>query len=528
MTESHDGPDGASGGYQDPGQTPSSVAGSTGGDGPIPSGVTLSEEARPRPKRTGLLIGGLAAVVALGGGGVFAATQLSGGGARPADVMPADTFAYFQVDIDPSAGQKVAAVRFLNKLPQVRDFESGDFRKKLWDLASQDADNDCVNKFDYDRDIAPWLGDRFGVGLRPGTGDSPKVVAALQAKDTDAAVKTITELTACGAEQDEPIDVVAHDGYVLFTNKGDGQAVLDAVDQETLADSATFKGDMDALGEQGVVAAWVDAAAAASKAGQLPGIVDSRVLRDQAAGRIAAAIRFDPGYIEIAGIGRGIPNVTRTDTNGDELRTLPEDTVAALQLSGADRLIDAAWPRMKQAIDDEAAKNGQDDPLPLIEQELGIALPDDLKVLLGSSLTVAVPDQDFSADEPQVGAKAATSDASRADAVLGKLEDLSGGEFRIERRIDGDRLLVGTSADYVDRLAQGGKLGDSDGFTAAIGDTSDTALAAFVDLDRIEKLYLDEIDGEARAVVEALKAVGLNTSIPGDGEVAFSLRVVSN
>ncbi len=70
----------------------------------------------------------------LGAGAVFAVQQLSGGGAQPADVLPGDAYGYVRLDIDPSAGQKIAAVRFLDKLPQVRDTLGGDDpRKKLWD-----------------------------------------------------------------------------------------------------------------------------------------------------------------------------------------------------------------------------------------------------------------------------------------------------------------------------------------------------------------------------------------------------------
>ena len=107
-------------------------------------GVGLSEATestptrRPAGRRTGLVVGGVVAALVLGGGAVFAVQQLSGGGAQPADVLPGDSYGYLRLDIDPSAGQKIAAVRFLDKLPQVRDtLGGGDPRKKLWDLVAQ-------------------------------------------------------------------------------------------------------------------------------------------------------------------------------------------------------------------------------------------------------------------------------------------------------------------------------------------------------------------------------------------------------
>src|SRR5690606_3200582 len=45
------------------------------------------------------------------GGGAWAVTRpLAGGGNRPASALPADTAAYVRLDIDPSLGQKIAAV----------------------------------------------------------------------------------------------------------------------------------------------------------------------------------------------------------------------------------------------------------------------------------------------------------------------------------------------------------------------------------------------------------------------------------
>ena len=122
----------------------------------------------------------------------MAAQRLGGGGAQPADVLPSDAFAYLRLDIDPSVGQKIAAVRFLGKLPQLKDtLESADPRKKLWELASKDASSACLSRFTYDTDIAPWLGDRVGAAIRPGgTAKEPNIAVALQVKDEGAARAT--------------------------------------------------------------------------------------------------------------------------------------------------------------------------------------------------------------------------------------------------------------------------------------------------------------------------------------------------
>ncbi|HET8595015.1 MAG TPA: hypothetical protein VFM07_07185, partial [Intrasporangium sp.] len=120
------------------------------------------------------------------------------------------------------------------------------------------------------------------------------------------------------------------------------------------------------------------------------------------------------------------------------------------------------------------------------------------------------------------------TDAKRAEQVLTSIEDVSGGALTLDKKVDGDRLYVGTTPGYAEKLAQAGKLGDSETFKAALGDTSRMTAGFYVDLDRIEKYYLPEVGAEGRDAVQALRAVGMNASATGDGEASFSLRLVGN
>jgi hypothetical protein len=498
------------------------------------SGVGDAGSAAPPRRKTNraLLVGGVATVLALGVGGAVAIQQLSGSGPRPSEVLPGDTFGYVQVDIDPSAGQKLAAVRFLGKIPEIKDLESGDARKKLWDLAVAESEEDCVKDFDFARDIDPWLGDRVGVGLRPGgTADEPNVVAALQVKDQDQALSTLGRLADCGDGSDA-LDLRAKDGYVLLTAHGQGDATLAAIDKGTLSQNGTFTGDMTALGEQGVAATWWDMGPAAKElsSAEVFGVPASEVPQDLQ-GRVAAALRFDPGYAEIAGIARGFSgaqSVQPVDGDLSELTDLPDDTLAAAHFSGGAQLLDQAWPQLKKQIDSLTSSSGMDDPLGEIEDQLGLALPDDLKVLLGSSFTLSLPDQEFGSDVPALGVKVVTSDAKRAEEVVTTIEDAGGAAGILTKSVDGGKLYVATTPDYVTRLKSGGNLGGTDGFKAALGDATDADYAVYVDLDRLEKLYLGDVDGDARAAVEAMRSVGISSTVTGQGEAKFALRLVAN
>ena len=141
-----------------------------GGGADVGVGVGLSDEGlparRPGGRRTGLP-GRRRRGAALGGGAVFAVQQPSRQRRPASRCAPRDAYGYMRLDIDPSAGQKIAAVRFLDKpATGARHPRKRRPRKELWDLVAQEAADDCIAAFDYDKDIAPWLGDRAG-GAHP-------------------------------------------------------------------------------------------------------------------------------------------------------------------------------------------------------------------------------------------------------------------------------------------------------------------------------------------------------------------------
>src|SRR5215210_3649132 len=65
----------------------------------------------------GATVVGLAAI----GAGVWAATSFFATGAQPAEALPDSTIGYASIDLDPSGGQKIEALRTLNKFPAFED-----------------------------------------------------------------------------------------------------------------------------------------------------------------------------------------------------------------------------------------------------------------------------------------------------------------------------------------------------------------------------------------------------------------------
>ena len=106
------------------------------------------------------------------GVGAWAAANFFATGAQPSEALPAATIGYASIDLDPSGGQKIEALRTLNKFPAFKE-ELGldaddDIRQALFE--ELDLPEDC--KIFYAEDIEPWLGERVAVaavdpGRRP-------------------------------------------------------------------------------------------------------------------------------------------------------------------------------------------------------------------------------------------------------------------------------------------------------------------------------------------------------------------------
>jgi hypothetical protein len=497
-----------------------------GGQPPYGPGFGQAQQWQPEPpKRRNKwipLVAVVAVLAVLGGGGIFAYARLNGGGGQPAEVLPGTAVAYARIDLNPSAGQRVAALRYLMKFPSAKErigltSDNDDLRQKLFDLLKKEAGDDLAD-VDFDQDVKPWLGDRAGLAALPPSGDSksPDVVVAVQVKSEDKANDGLDKLFA--KEKEKPGRVFT-DGYVLL---GENQALVDSAastaKDSPLSENSKFDGDMSALGEQGFASFWADTAGLAL-------IGDSKLTEDQRkalpAGSMAAALRFDANYVELKGVVRSDQTVkTGAADAGDMLAKLPESSAGGVAVSGGSDLVDTAWAQMKKSsgLDLEELTKGFTD-------QYGFVLPDDLKTLLGKNFAVAV---DRNADNgPKIALRSET-DPAKAGEVVDKamrlLRERSRLNIPIEKAQDGDTLVVATDKAYAEQVLKGGNLGDSDSFKQAIPDPKGAVLAAYVDFDGIGSLT-EELKANKDAA--ALRAAGVTIRHTEGGQADFTLRVVA-
>jgi hypothetical protein len=233
----------------------------------------------------------------VGGGGVWAASKLSGGGAQPQDVLPASAMAYVRLDLDPSAGQKLALFGIARKFSATRDSFGGDDPRKALVTALQKDEPD-LSKIDYARDVEPWLGDRVGLAVLPADGGGDPVGAlAVQVKDEAAARAGIAKMGLGGGKG----GLAFREGYAVIAMS---QKLADEyVKAAPLSGEPRFAADLDALGEQGVLSFWMDVEKVAD-AGWSE-VAATPVLQQIRGMRFAGALRFSGDYAELAGITRG-------------------------------------------------------------------------------------------------------------------------------------------------------------------------------------------------------------------------------
>ncbi|GLW05037.1 hypothetical protein Misp01_01670 [Microtetraspora sp. NBRC 13810] len=480
----------------------------------------LGGGAQPRKGRRGWIAAVIAAVVVvlIGGGGVYAVNLLSGGGTQPEAVLPGSALAYVRLDLDPAANQKLALFNIARKFTPTRESFSGeDPRQALFNLIQSQGEG--AEGLDFARDVEPWLGSRIGVAVTPPAqgSDEPGAVVAVQVTDEAAARAGITKLM-----EGEQAGIAFREDYALVTET---QALADRYAQEApLADNPNFTDDIGAIGEQGVLSIWGDMDRL-SKIPSISGELDQQTLKQVAGARFAGALRFDGSYAELAGLVRGATMLDAGSPEAARISDLPATTAGAVSVSGLGDVFTKQWAEISRMAQQDATFQ----QFLADAQQSGLSLPDDVVTLLGKNLTLAVDERGIDADLPQIGARIVT-DPVKGQQVVTKIEQLlaaEGGGLRLGKVAGDGTLALATTQEYAQQLSQSGTLADSETFQLAVPDAGEATFAAFVDLDKLEKLYLSSVQGEERANLQVLRAVGISGR-QSDSESTFSLRVLFN
>lgn len=509
--------------------------------------VGSPDPSSPKPSKKGrnVAIGiGAAVAVAAVGAGAWGFSKLSGGGPGAAQALPASALAYAAVDLDPSAGQKIEAIKTINKFPALKE-ELGldaqdDLREELFKAISEDCDG-----LDYDDDVEPWLGDKAGVALIL-SNDEPQPLIALQSKDDDKAVAGIEKLFEM-CDGDEEYGVATHEGYVLFAPT---QEVVDeavsAAAKAPLADDADFNAAFDKLDGLGIMSFYV----AEDAPREITKLIEGQMVDDFATpsidegfeegsttssfdedfdsdfsdefsddfgddfesdfdsgfggpdfgmagmdellaqldefaddfGGAAGTIRFADGGVEFEG-------VATSDQLDDgnyyplSIGNLPTDTVAALGVAIPDNYLELVEKSMG---DNELYREAGEE----FTRQTGLDLAETITTIFGKGLVFALDGTtDFeSLDSGPDGLKAGLridGDPEEINRVIDTLKGIAGPEAAdmIKVASNDDQVAIGFNDDYVTALLSGGDLGKGKGFSSAVPNAQDAVGAFFLDFD---------------------------------------------
>lgn len=322
--------------------------------------------------RSRLLILALAALLALAGCGG------GGGGADPAAVAPAGTPIFIDVDVRPEGEVRedvdalAAAIAGVDNLGAriVEELES--------------AARDSGQRFDYERDMEPWLGERAGLALIDFDGeDFHGHVAAVQTDDEQAAEafldkffadpgERLREATYEGVEYRVDSDGEAAgvvDGLVVVAGEEkDFKRAVDAAAGDSLADSDAYADAVEAAPEGSLADAFIDIGAMVNRSGERIDaetelFLDSAGVEPREATALASLV---PGS-DLIEIALSTDVTEDAPTGGDASRllgSLPGDSFAAIAS-------DEFGKRLRAAID-ELDKRGIPDSIPPGELKSGL------------------------------------------------------------------------------------------------------------------------------------------------------------
>ncbi len=269
----------------------------------------------------------------------------SGSGSDPAALAPSTSPLYIEATLQPEGELKTNVAALAREIAGVDDL-GGLIVEELEDSAT-----DSGEEFDYEKEVAPWLGERGGMFFQKYDGEDFRGYGiAIQSTDVDATQAFIDDQAATS---EEPVEEGSYEGVefkvqsddgttvgaigdflVLAEEEGEFKRMVDAANGESLADADDFSKAFDAAASDSFADVFVDIGALINQSGgtidpEAKQFLDSAGIDPNEATAVASLI---PGsdQIEIefsSDLGGESPP---TGDASELLASLPADSVAAI------------------------------------------------------------------------------------------------------------------------------------------------------------------------------------------------------
>lgn len=506
--------------------------------------------------------------VAVAGTGIAVAFGLAGGGPQPEDALPADVFAMARIDLDPAANQKVAAYALAKRFPELGVDGAREVGDDLLRTLFKGQE-----QVDYDKQVRPWIGSRAAVAGAPDAdGDGvPELLVAVAYEDREAAERALPDLLDEAADGAPAFFAFSSQApYVLLAlNQAAADAAADP--SAVLADAPGYRSDLEALDGDQVAVAWADLGALWSAAGDEAREAAALAYGPEIAlsGRAVLGLHLEPDELEVSGQAAGVDlgNSALTayalgvESGGGLVEQLPAGTVAALSVAGLDQQVQNLFEVLATGVVGPGGSLPEQD-LALVEEQLGVSVPDDVALLLGQETALAV----FAdGEQPQVGARSRGADPEAALAVAQRLLTAAsegfgvfGGDYTLEQclldnssdlpddlsvedvcsglpaaadlpaagpvgvvgPVDGG-VVFGTTQEVLERMTGPAGLGDSEVFRRAVPDAGDAAGVAYADLQALVPIL--GLSPQDAARIAPLEAIGVTSA--GGPDSRFRMRL---
>ncbi|NYE45621.1 hypothetical protein HDA32_000741 [Spinactinospora alkalitolerans] len=413
------------------------------------------------------------------------------GGPQPETVLPGSSVMFAKVDLKPNGGQWAAYAQFMTKLPEsIRD-ELGSSEESPAKAFVEAAFPDL----DYESDVEPWLGQRFGVAawetdIEDGvTFDGLAMAVAVAVEDEDAAQDTLADLQ----REEEGLFYEVRDDFALITPTNQMLADLDAQVESSgaLDRNSAYTGDMDVIGSDNIASAWMDLepvgrlAAAADQGSDYGEYGESSAAEiGELTGRVALGLRIEADYLELRG------DVFEVSVNGSSwegmdlpepgitaLADLPDDSVAAFGGDRLDQLAKETWTMNQDAFESEP---GYADFTEATSQ-LGLSLPQDFTRLIGTRTAFGITDLGGGGTDPwsSSGDVSFQYRATEADDALIQdlIDEAAASSYSSPPGVttDGDTTVVSSGTTGT------GRLGDDPVFQSTMSGLENSHLGFYVD-----------------------------------------------
>ena len=440
-----------------------------------------------------MVIASILALTLLAGGGFLAWSLLRGAAPAAAKGIPSNALAVFEVNLNPSAGDKLAVKELAAKFPFLKDQADNagdDYKKAVWSVAAKLG----KEAPDYDSEVKPWLGDSVAIAALPkkearsGFRSVPYVLS-VQVTNKDSA-RSFAE------KHFKDQKIVFVDDLMVVTNDEEGD-ISESSLKNNITSVESYKADMGKLGDGFLATAWVssDLVKQASESGKT-GSTD--VLES----RFAAGLKVQDGAIALRTITWQKDEIKDRGENVKDLAgSMPADWLGSLTFSLSPSLVNKMWENI--------------DSLPASSQRqlknFGISSADDLHALVGTQFSVA-----FTGDSNtlRAGFKVRTKDPEKHKSIVEKITR-TGSLKDAKTTVEGDTVTTTFGTDIGTFSNPGEKLSANSDYEKLTKGIDNPQAAAWVNVPQVLKaMDKNSSNGMPKQLKENLE------SISGIGMVA--------